>query len=59
MQAAKLPVQGFHLLVWPDGTVRVFGAVGDGHTFGKAHWPEYDGQFSLWLLIRLWWKCRK
>jgi hypothetical protein len=59
MQAPDGAVKGFHLLVWSDGTVRVFGARGDGHKFGEAHWPEFDGRFSLWLLIRLWWKCRK
>jgi len=52
-------VKGFHLLVWENGEARVFGEVKGDHTFGQQHWPEFNGRFSLWLLVRLWWKVRR
>lgn len=45
-------MRGFHLMVWPSGRTRVFADAPDAH--GALHVPEFDKQFSLWLLVRLW-----
>jgi hypothetical protein len=51
-------LNGFHLLVWRNGMVRVFGDLKEGHTFGQNHVTRFDGQWSLWMAIRVWWWSR-
>ena len=46
-------MRGFHLLVWDNGNVRVFGE--DAETY----LPQFEGNLSLWLLIRVWWWSKR
>jgi hypothetical protein len=57
--AVKPLKAGFHLLVWKDRSVRVFGDVRDGEEHGYNHIPELNGKWSLWMALRVWWRFRQ
>jgi hypothetical protein len=50
--------KSFHLVVWRNGTVRVFESVEEGHGYGDKHRPEFNGLWSLWMALRIWWAMR-
>jgi hypothetical protein len=58
VQAPVRRRESFHLLVWKDGNTRVFSNVKDGHGHGDVHRPEFNGQWSLWMALRIWWAMR-